>query len=131
MYGGFLKDVPKPHIRLYGPHSPKKRPVRVKVLSWVGTSAIGAKHINVDFDVDNNPIWNADTEMWQQCWDDKECKFTTYIFGGRFVYGRNHEKSITTFVRRTIKEFFPPDQFTVTYECQPVEQKTWVYREGD
>lgn len=64
--GGYLREIPKPHIRRY-PNSKSKRTLTIQVLQYPGFP-----HYFVVLRGEHNTIWNSQEEVWQEAWDDKE-----------------------------------------------------------
>ena len=42
----------------------EKRPLGVRIYTWVGTSAIGAKHFNAEVNEEQNQWWCEDRNAW-------------------------------------------------------------------
>lgn len=127
-FSGFLKEAPKPLIRRY-PNPYEKRPVTVKVSSWVGLSA-GAVHTYVKVREEDNAVWLPaheeelapgrmihNDDSWMCAWDDPE------------HYGRNFEKDVLhlkqagPWLRKILKKNFPSDQYKVTYQEMDVSER--------
>jgi len=80
--GGYLADIPAPHLRRW-PADARARRVTVDITSWIGVS-IGARHYYCRVVEEDNPIWNPVLETvgadagkphgWTYPWDDKEGK---------------------------------------------------------
>lgn len=88
--GGYIKNIPKPHIRQWPGH-PTKRRIRVQILQY---ALAGGRHYRADIKEEDNPIWNRLTHAeanpkwekiqgteygntvigWQMSWDDEEGK---------------------------------------------------------
>jgi len=66
-YGGWLKDVPKPHRRFYDDRR-RKRSVEVSVSRFWGQG----DHYYVTLRQDDNPIWDATDDFWILAWDDHD-----------------------------------------------------------
>ena len=132
-FGGNLADLSKPHIRMFGPHSPLKRKVSIKVLSWVGIG-IGAKHVYVRLELEDNSIWNSKEGRWQKCWDDhnSDPDLSHIELETEFILEDGYDKKITNWVRKTVKRYFPLDKYEIIERYESVEPKTWRYRtDGD
>ena len=72
LYGGKLKEIPKPWKREF-PSKTKKRRVELDIYTWRG-SFPGAIHWHVDLNEEANLIWNKKIKDWQRAHDDKEAK---------------------------------------------------------
>lgn len=66
-WGGWLKEVPKPHRRYYD-DARRKRTVEVGVSRFWGQG----DHYYVRLKQDDNPIWDTNSESWRVAWDDHE-----------------------------------------------------------
>ena len=65
IHGGHLKDIPKPHKRMF-PGKGKRR-VSVEVMQW---SIVGGTHYYVKIVEEDNPIWDSQSQKWRMAWDD-------------------------------------------------------------
>lgn len=129
LYGGHLHEIPKPHVRRFGPHSPAKRRVEIRLASWVGY-APGASHIQVSLVEEKNCIWNATERRWQEPWDDDEGRGRT--FRNSFVMVGDYQRRVTEWVHSIVRRHFPPETHRVTdTNWCTLDTKRWVYREGD
>ena len=68
-FGGYLEDIPKPHIRKW-PGCPEKRKIKIRVMRYY---SIG-HHYHVSFEEEHNPIWDSKHNYWTIAWDDKDGK---------------------------------------------------------
>lgn len=131
-FGGNLAEIPTPHIRMFGPHSTKKRKATLKVMSWVGTAAIGAKHVYASFEVEGNPIWNPIEGRWQKFWDDKEYESgweLNQLLRTEFIYKNGYDAKITAWVKKVVKAHLPADQFQIIGEdYNSIEPTSFVYK---
>jgi hypothetical protein len=101
--GGYLKEIPKPHVRMF-PNEKSKRRVSVAVMVY---DLVGGRHYRVSVTEEDNPIWNSHTQAehspnwkeiqgteygkkvvgWQVAWDDEEGKgLELYSVGLDFLY---------------------------------------------
>ena len=69
MSGGYLREIPKPHRRMFTPGGRKKRSVRLSVFVYSN-----GRHYKTSLYQEDNPIWNRETKCWQRAWDDDEGK---------------------------------------------------------
>lgn len=65
--GGYLNEIPEPHIRKF-PNPYSKRKVKITVSRYYGYGI----HYYVSIREDDNPIWNSERNLWTRAWDDKE-----------------------------------------------------------
>jgi hypothetical protein len=65
--GGYLKDIPDPHIRRFPDYG--KRHVSVNVTTWAGY-APGAIHWRATINEEGNPLWDSREGVWRKAWDD-------------------------------------------------------------
>jgi hypothetical protein len=133
--GGYLKDIPRPHIRKYPRWGP--RLVRISITRYWG---IGL-HYSASIDEVANPLWNRLTHAekdpywegtergnevigWQVAWDDEEAK------GRSFLSPRCLSRYWAyVWVQKIIAEHFQPES---DYEFHnPMTGKRWFYKEGD
>ena len=76
IYGGYLKDVPLPWIRLFDDKR-RHRCVTARVMTWVGITS-GAEHYYARIREEDDPILDTspgfiihDKPAWRLCWDDR------------------------------------------------------------
>jgi hypothetical protein len=84
-HGGYLKDIPLPHIRMFPNKAGHKRTVCLDVYSWLGIG-LEAKHYYVRSRQEDNYIWNSHDALWQLAWGDNtgkgfEQEWTTETLG--------------------------------------------------
>lgn len=116
VFGGYLKDIPKPHRRLFSDRR-RKRAVRVEISRFYG---IGV-HYYVSLQLENNPVWNRETKTWQLAWDDTVGRGTTVTM--RF----NTESQAKQWVAEQRSKVVHRNH--VFYEG--LTEKKWFYKEGD
>jgi len=111
IFGGYLKDIPEPHKRMFP--GEKKRAVKVTVMKY--DMVAGGIHYHVTMEEGSNPIWDSSVEDWRGAWDDDD-------LGGAI----EHETTdtigqATDFIKRVWSEKFSDDthylhSFTSTKE---------------
>jgi hypothetical protein len=67
--GGYLADVPKPHVRMFPNNAGVVQQISADVNSWMGLSE-GAKHFYLRLRAEENPLWDPYYGLWRTCWDD-------------------------------------------------------------
>ena len=135
--GGHLKDIPKPHHRMY-PCKNGKRPLRITVMRY----SCGV-HFWVTITEDDNPIWDTSAYDgtwggsegqvigWHSAWDDKEGK------GRAFSEQCNTPREARIYIAKVLRENFPADQYEIKGDTEYLEpylttKVTHLYkREGD
>jgi len=112
--GGYLEEIPEPHIRMFPNGAGRKREVRVKLSTYVGTNAIGATHFYAAIKEEHNRVWNG--KYWQAPWDD-DPEHT-----GR-EFGRNvrHNEFATalqakTYAEKVIAEHFNSNEYEIRWD---------------
>jgi hypothetical protein len=133
--GGYLKDIPEPHIRKYPEFGP--RLVRISITRYYGLGP----HYTASIEEEDNPLWNRLTRAesdpywedtpsgeeiigWQVAWDDEEAK-------GRSFFSKRSKSwyRVYLWVRRIVAKHFQPES---DYEFHnPTTGKRWFYKEGD
>lgn len=96
--GGYLKEIPTPHVRRWP--SVVLRPVFVHIAVY---DVVGGKHYYPDIKEQDNPIWNAKRECWQIAWDDEQARGRAFIHPGFNRLIDAHE-----WVASILAEHFPP-----------------------
>ena len=98
--GGYVEEVEKPYRTLW-PNTTKLRAVHISITSWVGTSAIGAKHYYVCVEEEDNYIFCDGT--WTVFWDHPE-ELRGLKFGEREAF--TEEADARSWARRIYKKHF-------------------------
>lgn len=124
--GGEVKDC-EPFIRYFDPWADQLRKVKLKVNTWVGTSAIGAKHVYASLEPEDDYVWNWKEAAWCKPWDmAKELELATPRMS--WLYLSKFEPKLTRWVKSTVKKYFPPDKFYLVDDGGvEVNLKTWSY----
>ena len=77
--GGYLRDIPKPHVRHWPSPTGELRSVYVRVAIY---DIVGGQHYHPDIWEEDNPIWNSIKLCWHVAWDDTEAKGCSYQHAG-------------------------------------------------
>ncbi|MCK5614474.1 hypothetical protein KAR91_72085 [Candidatus Pacearchaeota archaeon] len=150
MIGGHLKDIPKPHLRKWADAQPmmlglnrweqkqpptnEKRRITISFSSYVGTAAINATHYIVRIEEETNPIWNSDTEQWQNPWD-YDSSDDDIVFREEFTLATR----AVDWAKIMVDEHFSGDEYEVDWSSLELFSETYqltnthhLYaREGD
>ena len=108
IYGGNWKDLGETRINRWPGIIGEKRPIKVDINSWIGTS-LGARHWYVTVKENDNMWWDEHRDMWRELWDDSEKggyeldKASVYtedeaiqlaIFFIKLIHPKNYKKQI-------------------------------------
>jgi hypothetical protein len=112
--GGYLKDIPRPHFRMFGPigrkwpqHIPRYRKLRELHISVYQYA--GFPHYFVTLRQEDNYIWDTrreDTDppdfkgRWHKAWDDKRGEGKT-IHSGEL----NNRLEVNAFIKKHVRRF--------------------------
>lgn len=122
--GGHLKEIPKPHIRVWDKPGRKKRRVEVNITVFYG---IG-HHYHVNIREEENPILcscaDAEKVHHHKTWDDKDADGKT--FDDKF----NTEKEARNWVRKIFKKNFSRTTHELVSGLGNDKLK-WFYKDGD
>lgn len=118
IWGGYLRDIPRPHRREYSNRSKTRRPVSISIQKFDG---IGI-HYYVSIREADNPIRSLKEKVWRFAWDDKKGKGKVFI--NRF----STPEHAAEWIKEILKDNFPKTKYEIEYEDVDVK---WLYREGD
>jgi hypothetical protein len=92
-FGGYLADIPQPHVRMFPGR--KRREVRVSVVKYY-------HHWYCRLTEEDNPIWDSKTGYWTGAWDDE-------LYRGRTIQNAQHSSSTLAilWLENAIAEEFP------------------------
>ena len=97
MMGGYLADIPYPHVRMYpDPTGRQRRRVRLRITQIM-------RHYHVSYFEAANPIWNGQTRTWQTAWDDEAGS------GRQGVDFFDLYADARRYIDDVIREHFPPE----------------------
>ena len=110
LYGGYLKDIPKPHYRRYDIVD-EKIPIGINIIKYYGVGV----HYHVSFGYPCNPILNVKTKEWQSPWEDKDryYKLPSEISVDNFIF--KDEDYMIEKIKDLVKKYFPSNKFEITY----------------
>ena len=121
-HGGYLKDIPKPHVRMFP--GPRKRIVRVQAVNYY-------HHWHIRIIEDDNPIWDKspaymrpnEPRGWVETWDDEAGK-------GQSFLNSDHERRdlAQAWIVSILRRHFPPETHEVRDEMNGLKED---YEESD
>ena len=103
--GGYLRDIPKPHVRRWPSPTGELREVRVRVGVY---DIVGGQHYYPDVWEEDNPIWNSIRLCWQVAWDDVEAKGRSYQHAGF-----ERQMDARQWIANILAEHFPSSAYKV------------------
>lgn len=128
LYGGRLKDVPKPHVRFFPDKVGIRREVRVRIGVFSG---IG-KHFHVDLTEEGNPVWdvrpdrpfNREAGHWRECWSYTDPEGQGKVLMDKF----GTEAEVKRWIEEMREKYFPAKTHKLV-NCST--GRRWYYRDGD
>lgn len=104
-HGGYLHEVPEPHIRMCSLPG-YRRVVVVKNLKF-----IAGGHYYVSITEEDDPVWDAKQQGWRYAWDDEKKR------GRSFDARYSHIRFVQPWIDRTIAQHFSPkDRYAFEYD---------------
>ena len=124
IFGGYLKEIPKPHKRKFEDKR-RKREVTVTITMFFGVG----KHYYVGIREEDNPIWDSTVEEhgpigWHHAWDDDGKNGER--FSERFTIKEDAER----YIKKKFKKHFPKKTHKLVLDLIG-ETTQWFYKEGD
>jgi hypothetical protein len=129
--GGYIKDIPKPHRRMFPGKT--KRKLRISVARY----SCGV-HYYVTIREEDNPIWDkslhgpgwgkerADKPIgWHVAWDDKKGK------GREFEQRCNTSRAASKYIADMVAKHFPADLYEIEGDSFTNKITHQYKREGD
>lgn len=118
MTGGYLREIPEPHVRYFSLPGARRRRVRVLVGVFSG---IG-RHYHVSSKVEDDYIWNEARELWQNPWDAQ------FLAGAIDMQRFDSAHQARAYIEDVLTPKYPADAYELVFEG---EAHAWFYPEHD